>query len=121
MLFIGIRVGYVMGLPPLGVGVVDSENQLHGAQGILRITALHGRPVADRGCKRADLLIPGGITVVAGQLFLGITLVSVRVGANHGEGLGAIALGSAQYAAEDQAATLEIDIEMEAVPPLRGR
>src|SRR4026207_688107 len=102
--------------------MIDLVDQRHRAGSVLRGATGHRTVSDNRVGEAADLLVPGGITVVARDLLLRISAVLVRISGADGQRCRAVALGPGEDAAENDAAPLQVDVEMEPVPPLgRGR
>ena len=115
-----LRVGYVVGASPDWISVIDLIDQPHCQERVPGRTALDRSIVDDDISEAGNLLVPGRIVVVPGDLFLWVTTVIVGVGGHDGQGLCPVALGTGEDTAEDDAAPLQIDVEMEPVPPLGG-
>lgn len=115
-----IGVGDAVGTSPDGISVIDIANQPHGQKSVLGRPPLNRSIINDDISKTGNLCVPRRIVIVPGNLFLRIPTVLIGIGSNDGQGLGTVALGAGEDAAKDDAAPLQIDIEMEPMPPLGG-
>src|SRR5438105_268959 len=121
MLLVDVGIWDAIGLTPDRVRIVDFEYQLHGTKAVLRGAALHRRTMQYAARKCGNLVVPRGVTIVAGDLLLRVAMIIVRICAHDGQGLGTVTLGPGENSAEDKTTPRKIDIQMESMPPLRRR